>query len=1194
MNKIAPGHIALPQPLPHPPPAATPQARASVNGQLVSLAVPTPGREGLDLHSVLLSLFPHSPFGPPPSVEADPVMAAILALDTEDTAPNISLAPWCMSLLLHLGQTGLMVRLAEKCARSYALNVTSTTDCTTLTAVGPAWPKNAPMTLVVRNTLQPDEATSLGHVLTAHDPLHLQLWAFETADPSKLAFLGNVLRPHHFLSLFFSVSTLAVDTFRALVGITADEITIQAVPSEHLSPAFWTEMAPPAAELVERSASRRLNIAGGGIPTAFIARLLIARTRSEEVYIPFSPELTDLHLGECRIGRLELLMGSAMLQPTEAFMRMLHVMQVRELVVEGMLDLTAFAQALESASANGLSLSLLEGAFLLKDGSNLVETLNALTRDVRIEKALHQATSSLPPAGYTFLGPQDEETLEAQNLINQAKLFLRVYGNPSKKPAAWKNAVMAISDMLLPGEKVAALTAYLSSHQNTFVDIKDLSWMPPGASGSILLADKLKALQACGFPNALIRDAIAYRLRRSPAEIQPMCRAMILARLPTPAHSNEHWMSLGRQHQKSWRETTGDAMFTDRVQPQIAAPTTITTTTVAGSTTDSKNPAITTNTTTNTTTTTATAGTTTPATATATTTAVTRNRTGRSALTQTPKAEAEAIKKRMNEAMSTENSGDKLVAFIADIARRNRHIGPDMERALLALLDKGQVTPELEDPIVLFLICKELLRAGEVQLLRNLATLIPEILLSPSGLYDMARLRSLTRVPYQGGQYSLNVKSNMPAGELAQLFEFARSVPATHLKLRFTGMADTPNHVWAAWADFLQSHPGLFLQLGQHDQTPLPPWRMAEFLQAIPPDTLRGFGLEAFPNVDPTFMAALQACTARSGVQELWLGANVDPQAAGLLLSLKKPWTKLEMMVTDAHNACFSAGTVSAQWLRLLGATNAIDDAFACPGLETIEIHNTQRITVLEVAQLLFEFPSILTIKTPLVFDNEMLFQAALNLLGDRPPVNVEITNQVAPGFAQRLQEALLLRRLRDPATTGEGTGKGWGYALSQPMGEPRGSGKFIDLGAGVGKLLDPQSALALALTSHAAYVGWEHAWSAEMDRIAAWFSPDIGYEDFRKKLLERVNGQSPVNNLAGPLINTHPDQPVLSKAISLHSAGMPLQVIATAIGLQLTAQPSHAQELLEALAFLGVIKAEAWLKDAYAIDVAAPPALQG
>lgn len=48
------------------------------------------------------------------------------------------------------------------------------------------------------------------------------------------------------------------------------------------------------------------------------------------------------------------------------------------------------------------------------------------------------------------------------------------------------------------------------------------------------------------------------------------------------------------------------------------------------------------------------------------------------------------------------------------------------------------------------------------------------------------------------------------------------------------------------------------------------------------------------------------------------------------------------------------------------------------------------------------------------------------------------------------------------------------------------------------------------------------------------------------------------------------------------------------AIGLQLDDHPPHTKELLEALAYLGAIRSEAWLKDAYGIHVTVAPALPG
>ncbi|WP_304848249.1 hypothetical protein [Hydrogenophaga sp.] len=312
-------------------------------------------------------------------------------------------------------------------------------------------------------------------------------------------------------------------------------------------------------------------------------------------------------------------------------------------------------------------------------------------------------------------------------------------------------------------------------------------------------------------------------------------------------------------------------------------------------------------------------------------------------------------------------------------------------------------------------------------------------------------------------------------------------------------------------------------------------------------------------------------------------------------MALKKPWKDLDIVFTEEHRVHFGGGAVSTQWLRLSGATTAIDDAFACPALETIEIDVAISVNILYLTRLLVQFPKISSVKTPFSFLNKSDVEATLTLLRDRPPVNLEIISaQRDPELSRRIQEATQRRLLQDLDLASEGAGKGWAYGIGQLMVGPEGAAAFIDVGAGVGRLLDPQSARALAQTSRSAYVGWRQAWTVEVERIKSWMSPEVGYEAFRQKLLDRMNGESPFNNLAGPMIDTYPEHPTLSKAITLHEAGMPTDVIAMAIGLQLNDHAPHTQELLEALAYLGVITPEAWLKDAYAIDVPAPSVLPG
>lgn len=1173
MNPLAAGPIAIPQPLLQPPPpASTPPARTSLNGHLVSLAVPVPGAvEGQELRSMLLTWMRDlPPPDQPPPMDLPLFAAAIWALDNDDTAPHPFLAHQCMDLLLGLGQTRLMVRLAEKCPIGYGFNVSTSHRCEILTKACASWPKVAPITLIVSNTLPEEVTPYVRDLLMSHDAFYLEILADEAPDPSALATLADALRPRHVPALFFSVGAHAVETFRALVGITADKIAIRTLPSANTSPTLWATLEPVAMELVARSEASQLGIAAVGIPSAFAAHLVLVRLKWDEVQIPFSAELTELLLDEHRIHRLELTMGPYMLEAAPAFMQMLSRAQVRELVVDGMLDLTGFAQSLELPSSDGVTLSLLQGAFLYKDGGSFFNTMTELARDVRVEKTVHHPMPLPPPAGYTMLPQAHAEALNAQNVTNQMALLRRVHGDASTKSAAWGTAVKAISEVLAPNQPVRALITYLKSVQNTFVDLQDLSWMPPLASNSVVLADKLKALEACGFPHGLIRDAIAHRLRSSPAEAHAMCRAMIVTRFPTKPGD---WVGLGRQHQKQWAVTNSDIQFNDRVlshapeMPATPAKTTITTTTATTTTTTTS---------------------TTPSPSIATTTDVSGTRAVPTTRTQTPQAEALAVKNRLAEELTEENEGENLPLFIASIAQPYADpLRSQVIRALQALFYDGKVSPDLQLFSTYEAIGMGLLRANDLSMLRTMAIWMPQVILRPSGVVEMESLKRLTDVPYRGGKYVLDIDSTASDADQKILFNFAKSVPAAQLKLRFVGSADTEIRVWRQWADFLRSHPGAHLQLVQPSKFPLS--RMHEILKAVPPDTLRGFGLSnGLLKVDARFVDALDKFVTRSGAQETYVGADVHPDAAGKLLSRKEPWKEMGIDLTEAHNVHFKARTVSTRVLRVWSSNTSIEDVFACRGLETLEISHTMGFPFLAIATKLREFPAIRFVKCALTFNDEPDFQKGLNLLMLRPPLNLEITNQIDPVIARRIHEATQRRRLFDPEVANAGAGKGWGYGLGPLVGKPVGSGELIDIGGQLGRMLDPESAKILAQTNRAAYLSWKQAWMVEVGRIAAWLSPEVSYQAFEEILLDRVDGQSPINGLAGPVVETYPERRTLSKAIALHQAGMPTDVIAMAIGLQLNEHASHTKEFLEALAYLGVIKGEVWFKEAYALDVSA------
>lgn len=1157
-------------------PAAKPTDRASIDGHLVSLVVPVPGQEGVDFESVLFSyaqsLKPHY-------LEADDAALAIVALDRSDCAPDLAVAQRCMGFLLTLGQHRLMVRLAEKCPLEYSRSFTKSAPLETLAKAIAFWPKGAPLSIGIANTLPAGAASSLREILAKQQLVKLRLLSFGIPEPAAWAALADELRPHTFPILQLDFGPQSVESLRALTGIGAEKICIGEDPVRRSAQADWDAYGSVLATLIERSGARQLAVQAQSFPGEVIARMVSARKRWETVEIPFTSGLNPGSFGECSIDRLQLNLGGHMLQPTPEFMQALRASKVREVVVDGLFDVSTLGLFLQSTLGKGFSLTLLQGTLVYRDGSDIRQTLLALAHDLGIERVVHTQRHVDPPPGYQLLSPQDAQFLEAQNVSNQALIGRRLHGDATENAGAWDRAVKVISHALKHDLSAQALLDHLNTSQNMSVSFHDLSWMPPELAHAIPLAYKLKLFQAYDFfPEQQIRDAVQYRLHEAPTEASGLCQAMIVARYPSPKCSTADWMRMKADNKQQWTLANKDPLFQDRFAPAelIGSGGTTTTTTAA-----------------TTTTTTATNTTTTAATSTAIAPVSV------SGGAQTVHAKAAEITRRLYESLSA-RSKQNVDAFIAGTVQRNPHVAQELNGFLIELFHYGRLTSRVQNSRLTEPLSVDLLRNGEFELLRYMATLFPRVLIYAWDANDIQRLAQLSDTVNQGGQYTLALHTNAPAAVVDGALAFAASLPVNQLTISLHVEAGTEAQFLSKAANFLLKHAGLRLYLTQNGQDPLLTWHLARFLDAIPANSLSAIGFDrGLRQVDDSLLKRVSAAVVRSGATKLLLGWDIGPQAADMLLASRTPWQEIDIALTPEHKAHFKAGKVSTPLLRITHTADVdIDDALSATGLETLELSSLMTFPFLEMARRLHRAQGIRFVKCALTFTDERQFLEGLDLLMRRPPLHLEITNDVASDYARRLQKALLGRSVRDPSLAIEGVGKGWTYGIATALQLNDEKGALFDALGRIGRFLDPQSARALAQTHKAAYDGYMQAWRSEVSVMAGWLSPTVSYDKFQKYLLDRVNGQSPYNHLGGSLAETHPGQLALSKAIALHAVGMPSDAIAMAIRLQLNEElnedTSHAQGLLEALAYIDAIPASVWLKDVYGIGVSVQPALQG
>lgn len=1170
-RQMVPTAHQMPQPL---------AQRMPRNGQWDSLMDPVPGMEGQSLYSVLAAFsegFGHlrhlrdhagvEPRSLPLAIQA------IVYLDGSDGPPSASIAPQCMNVLFALGQFRLMCRLAQKCAIHYTLDIgDSVQHARTLARIGTSWPENAAVTLVLLDTLPADGSQSLRAFISRPHTLNLKLFAGGTQGRPALEYLAETLHMRRRGDLHLIAGPHALDTIGALIGIKADGITLPAQPTITASSYIDGAMLESAlVALVGSSGATTLSIHPQILPDRVAARLVGARASWQTVQVPLSGELAALGNGEHQIGRLEISYAHSVFLPTRAFFHMLRQIRTHTLVVHRPMDLGEFAHVFDQYAAStptGARLFRLEGLFVLSVGDGVDDVLALLHRDMRIEEIVPHPFV-VQGDGYIGLGEDAIARLQMQNLANKAVLARAAQGNPLGKELAWTSATEAIANLLSPHESVDTLIAYVRSSQNTLIEAPSLSWMPPETRTSSPLVDKLSILPTFEFPEPLIKAAIERRLHQDGQQTIPMCQALIATRFPLRERTLADWVGLGMAYRKRWAfEDHKETGVKDHNLPNApeASPALTTPTTSTGTTT----------TTTATTTTTTTTG-----------TSNNVNAPPTGGLRATPAS----IKAQL--AATVQPSGMRSLMRLKNDLNVYLETNPNpkslgAKNLIATLFNQGEVAPEFDSkqPIIAILNAA-LMRADQMQLLRYIASLLPETVIDVRSEEVVPRLARLAASRHQGGRYMLYMPSTISDEAFEDAMTLARTVPARDLTLVVEANAYTSLGFWTKLCSFIASHQGLRLELTQGHKEPLRSMWMVDFLKNLPTDGLGGIGLAAgFTEACDAFLAALKTVALQPGVEVLRLGLNVNPRSAELLLKLKA-WKEIEV-VLDGKGLPFIAGEIETRLLRVKGHPPS-SALLSCIHPETLELTGFLVKFDLLLTQLR-KFPTIRSLKCaigPTTPDVERMALAHLK----QHPLNVELLGGANfDHFKTRISEVTMRRLLRDPETAADGAGRGWGSALAERYSQLTGAAGLVDAGAHIASLLPPEVVRVLARTNKAAYVGWQQGWRAEIEKIAASLSPAVSYPQFLNDLVKRLNAGGPLNHLQTPAHLDAPRNLTLGKAVTLRMAGVPLDVITAVIGLQLDDRATHTPQLLEVLAFFGVIQPEVWLKDAYGIDAATPP----
>lgn len=117
--------------------------------------------------------------------------------------------------------------------------------------------------------------------------------------------------------------------------------------------------------------------------------------------------------------------------------------------------------------------------------------------------------------------------------------------------------------------------------------------------------------------------------------------------------------------------------------------------------------------------------------------------------------------------------------------------------------------------------------------------------------------------------------------------------------------------------------------------------------------------------------------------------------------------------------------------------------------------------------------------------------------------------------------------------------------------------------------------------------MGSKQAWERTVALLLRLLSPSLPYADFAQAVRHLIaSGQLVGAEPSGPYFQEpHAARPLLEKVNDLRAANVPLEAVTEAVDRMLHTHPQDTPALLEALAYIGVLPAEAWLQHVLGIE---------
>lgn len=1105
------------------------------------------------------------------AVQADPALqeaaTAIERLARDEPLPESMDDARCQQaaqLLLQLRRAGLLGQLAQARPMAYVLRVgASEPHARVLADIGPHWPRDAPVLLVLSTALPREACASLHAFLMQPATLNVQIVAEEAQSPEATLAMAQALLLRKLKGLSITGAPLKAEVLRALAGTEAQALHLKSAPSQQEPRDAGLDAAWVA--LVRQSGAAMLHLDDTTFDGPLAAAMLCCRPDWQTVHLGLSLSVYQLLLkGVVQIHTLGLHIPRQLASPNPGFLKRLHASGVNTLVVHGAMDLARLASSLEAHSTvQGRYVHRIEACFLVPVGADVEAILDTLARNHRVDVLCHKPMA-LSRSGHALLGEDAVARLTAMGAAKQAALSVHIAPPP---PADWQDAVLTIAGLLAPDRTARDVIGYLNAPDNRLIPTVDLSTMAlrhhlDGAS----LRDKLAAFLAAEVSHELLRAAIACCLYDHPGLGREMCHALIQARFAT-APRRDDWHRVASRHALPPISEGVDPNTLDRIAPSA----------------EPAQPA--------------------------------------SAKDQPPARSGRARFRNVVDAIPvvTPSTAVGLAQLLHRLRAQEDQLRREPHRvaacaavvAIIGLLESRTVNFTRMTHAVLTEFANELLNQGQGRLLGHLVPHHSFWIVHVTTPAMALALAQMERWPEPQSACYLTVSSELPDTAVEKLATFVKTVAPKSLHLRVWLRPMGEATVWNRLVDMVRTRPGLELTLESPLGVPFPSDDTLGFLKRIPDAHIRHLVLVQLPEDDAPVFQALSDTMQTAGVDSLGLSGCSASSMRHVLPC--RHWDRLHLVVSPELPQQLQEGMATANFLYLNVPRGCAQDirsrhletiVGAIGALKELDIGGVP-VDIRVLADILRQKRSIHTVRCVPAMHNRQEAKAAIALMRQNPsilrfefidagtPFDTHGLRPLDPDIRKGLLDLVARHRLRDSRRLAGGAAKGFGWSLGD-------GGKFVDPLEAMGSHLDPTSAMALALTTKAAYAAAMRPRHERVAELAALLAPATPFKTVQRTLRAWIAS----GVLAGhvPRAATHPLRPrnlMLNTVMAMQSAGLPDDVIGEAIRHrlhQLTQAPGPLTPpgdadlattpfLLEALAHVGAMPTLQWLREGLGIS---------